>query len=123
MSGNSLFLDTNIVLYLLGGDRTLIPLLEGQQLYVSFITQLELLSYKGLTESDSNKITEFLSECVVIDLNEPIKDIAIRLRKEYGLKLPDSIIISTAIYLNIPLISSDKEFSKVKQADLILYSS
>ena len=122
MNGNSLLLDTNIILYLLGGDRTLIPLLEGKKLYISVITQLELLSYKGLTVQDISNITALLSECVIIELNAPIKEATIQIRREFGLKLPDSIIIATSIYLNIPLISADREFAKVKKADLILYN-
>jgi predicted nucleic acid-binding protein len=45
MTGDQLFIDTNIILYYLNGDRTLLPVLEDKQLFVSFITQLELLSF------------------------------------------------------------------------------
>jgi predicted nucleic acid-binding protein len=37
MNGNNILLDTNIVLYLLNGEDTLIPLLEEKNLYLSFI--------------------------------------------------------------------------------------
>jgi predicted nucleic acid-binding protein len=73
MNGNSLLLDSNILLYLFGGDETLIPLLDGKQLYISFITQLELLGYKGLSEENYKKISGLISECVVVDINAPIK--------------------------------------------------
>jgi len=42
MNGNKLLLDTNIILYLLDGDNTLVNILEGKIPYVSFITELEL---------------------------------------------------------------------------------
>ncbi len=122
MSGNSLLLDSNIILYLLGGDHTLIPLLEGKQLYISFITQLELLGYKGLSDKEMERISGLLAECIIIDINAPIKDITIQIRREFGLKLPDSIILATSIYMSIPLISADKELAKVKDVDLILYN-
>ena len=48
MSGNKIFLDTNILLYLLAGDETIAELLNGKQFYISFITQLELLGYSEL---------------------------------------------------------------------------
>jgi hypothetical protein len=121
MIGNSILLDTNIVLYLLNGDKTLIPLLENKQLIVSFITELELLCYKGMSEKDQLLIKEFLSECIIIDINHLIKENTIALRRSYSLKLPDCIIIATSLYLNIPIISADEEFSKAKNADLILY--
>jgi len=52
MSGNKLFLDTNILLYLLEGDSTLTDVLDNKQFYISFITQMELLSFAGLTQKD-----------------------------------------------------------------------
>ena len=74
MNGNSILLDTNIVLYLLNGDQTLIPLLENKQLIVSFITELELLSYKGIKSEDQAILKEFLSECLIVDINQLIKE-------------------------------------------------
>ena len=43
MSGKEILADTNIIIYLLQGDNTLEDILQGKQLYVSFITELELL--------------------------------------------------------------------------------
>lgn len=121
MSGNNLLLDTNIVLYLLNGDVTLIPLLEDKNPFVSFITQLELLGYKDLSQKDLDNIQMFLNECTIIDITPPIKDTTVDLRRKYNLKLPDSIIIATGIWLNIPVISSDLDFTKVEEADIISY--
>ncbi|MHB8337835.1 MAG: type II toxin-antitoxin system VapC family toxin [Ignavibacteriaceae bacterium] len=121
MNGNSILLDTNIVLYLLNGDKTLIPLLENKQLFVSFITEIELLSYKGIKAKDQTILKEFLSECLIVDINQLIKENTVEIRKKYSLKLPDCIIIATSLYLNIPIISADKEFSKAENADLVLY--
>lgn len=114
-------LDTNIVLYFLNGDKTLIPILEDKSLFISFITQLELLSYNELSSEEIESIQLFLNECTIIDININIKNIAIDLRKKYHLKLPDSIIIATAIWLNSPVISSDMEFARAIEADIILY--
>lgn len=36
MNGNNIVLDTNIILYLLNGEQTLIPVLEDKQLYKSY---------------------------------------------------------------------------------------
>jgi len=51
MNGNNILLDTNIVLYLLNGEETLIPLLAEKNLFLSFITQLELLGSKYLNQT------------------------------------------------------------------------
>ncbi len=121
MNGNSLFLDTNIVLYFLNGDRTLIPVLEEKVLYVSFITDLELLSYSGITSEDSRKIKSFINNCTVVEMNSGIKHDVISTRKKYNLKLPDAIIVGSAMRLDIPLISADKGMKKVNEIDFIHY--
>jgi len=121
MSGNRLFLDTNILLYLLQGDETLVEVLDKKQIYISFITQLELLSFPGLAKKDNKVINELLKECVIIDINSEIKNLAISNRKKYKLKLPDSIIAATSIYLDIPLISADADFKKIDELNLIFY--
>ncbi len=121
MSGRTLFLDTNIVLYFLNGDVTLIPVLEENQLYVSFITQLELLSFHGITAENANSVKSFLNECVIIDITSQIKEHTIALRKKHRLKLPDAIVAATSLYLNIPLLTADKDLKKVSELNLIFY--
>ena len=59
MNGNKLLLDTNAVLYLLGGDETLATLLNGKDLYLSIISELELLSYKKISLREQKIITSF----------------------------------------------------------------
>jgi len=121
MSGNKLFLDTNILLYLLQGDVTLTEVLDGKQFYISFITELELLSYSGLTSTDLEVVLELIRECVVIDINAEIKQLAVRFRRQYKVKLPDTIIAATSLYMNIPLITADSDFKKLKELELVFY--
>jgi predicted nucleic acid-binding protein len=121
MNGNSLLLDTNIVLYLLNGEETLIPLLEEKNLFLSFVTQLELLGNRFLKPEDNLKIKQFISECTVIDITQEIKDITINIRQNYNIKLPDCIIIATSLWLNMPLITADHDFTKIDIADLIYF--
>lgn len=121
MNGNSLLLDTNIILYFLNGERTLIPILNEKNLYVSFITQLELLSYKEITKTDTKNINDFLTQCSIIDINTQIKEYTINIKRKYSLKLPDSIILATGIYLKLPIVSADAQFKLVEESNLIFY--
>lgn len=123
MNGNKLFLDTNIILYLLNGDQTLAELLNGKQLYISVITELELFAYKGITAKEEQVIKEFVSQCKTITITNEVKQETIRIRKAYNTKLPDSIIIATAMYLDLPLVTSDIEFKKVDELTLIHYEN
>jgi predicted nucleic acid-binding protein len=121
MNGSSLLIDTNIALYLLNGDQTIADLLDGRNVYFSFISELELLGFQGITEDEKAVIKELLSQCIVIDLNYSIKDITVALKQNYNLKLPDAIIAATSLYLNLPLISADKGFERVPDLHFIKY--
>lgn len=121
MSGNKIFIDTNIAIYLLDGDTSLAEILNQKQLYLSFITQLELLGYKGLTVEHEQQIEYMLENCIIMDVNNRIKQKVIQLRRNYAIKLPDCIVAATAMYLDLPLITSDKGFNKVEELNLMLY--
>ena len=121
MSGNSILLDTNTVLYLLSGDETLAEFLNGKKLYISIITELELLSYKHLTTKESKILINFISELQIENISQDIKNSTIEIRKKSNLKLPDCIIAATSITLGIPLISADKGLKSIKDLDLIIY--
>lgn len=121
MSGNSFVLDTNIVLYLLSGNSTVAEIIDGAQIYVSFITQLELLGYQGISKREQQKVKSFLADCTIVDITEEIKRNTIALKQKYHIKLPDSIIAATAQFLNIPLLTADKGFSKLTDLNIALY--
>ncbi|WP_395043974.1 type II toxin-antitoxin system VapC family toxin [Flavobacterium sp.] len=121
MSGNKIVLDTNIVLYLLDGDKELFSILNGLELFVSIITEIELLGYNGLSRNDKNKINLFLSECTIITLNNEIKEACINIKQKNKAKTPDAIVAATSLFLQIPLITSDKGFEKIDDLDLFLY--
>lgn len=120
MNGNSYLLDTNTVLYLLSGKQEVADVIAEKELFVSFISELELLGYKSISENDKVVIENFLGECTIIDINRIIKKNTIEIRKKYGVKLPDAIIAATAQYLEIPLVTSDKGFSKIEEIKLLL---
>lgn len=66
MSGTSLLIDTNIALYLLQGDETIAELLKEQDVYISFITELELLGYQEINEEDIPLIEGLLDNCIIV---------------------------------------------------------
>lgn len=121
MNGNNLFLDTNVILYLLSGDETIAALVDNKHLYISFITELELLSYRDITKAEKEKIKIFLNDCIIIDFNMAIKNHTVNLKQKYSLKLPDCIIAATALFIGFPFITADKAFNKIKELNLVLY--
>jgi predicted nucleic acid-binding protein len=120
MSGTAYLLDTNIVLYLLRGDKDIPSLIKGSDIYLSFITEMELLSFPKLSLPERIKIEALLNDALILEFNSEIKNSAIRLRSKYGLGLPDSIIAASSQFLNIQLISADKSFARIKEIDFVL---
>lgn len=121
MSGNSFLLDTNAVLYVLNGDETLADFLFEKELYLSIISEMELLSYKNITEEEKKSIKHFLNEFVIINIDERIKQNAIEIKKATSLKLPDSIIAATSLSLKLPFITSDNNLKHVGKLNLVYY--
>jgi len=121
MNGNRYLVDTNIIIYLLSGDRKIAEILDRSQVYISFITELELLSFKKLTLSEKSIIKEFLNDIIIFDINAKIKQYTIELRTNLGLKIPDAIIAATAKFLNIPILTADQEFEKIEKQQIIIY--
>jgi len=59
--------------------------------------------------------------CSIINLNEQIKSNTIYIRKNYNIKLPDSIIAASALNFNLPLFSADKGFEKIEDLNFLFY--
>lgn len=55
-------------------------------------------------------------------IDESIKEQAILFRKKYLLKIPDSIIAATAFSLDIPLVTSDKQFKQIIELSIDFYN-
>jgi len=47
-------------------------------------------------------------------MNASVKIIAIGIRRKYRMKTIDAIIAASAIYFDLPLVTADKSFKKIK---------
>jgi predicted nucleic acid-binding protein len=121
MNGSKLLVDTNIVLYFLQGNDEIAKLFTLYKLAVSFITELELLSFGQISPEDDRIIKSFLQFVHIIDINPDIKSQTIKIRRKSGPKLPDAITAANAISKDLPLITADTGFSTVKDPRIILY--
>jgi predicted nucleic acid-binding protein len=111
--------DTNFLVYLLEGNEIVKPFLN-YNFGISFISEVELLGYKNITKKEELELKSLINDSFSIDWNSKIKGKTIELRRKYNVKLPDSIIASTSIVYNIPLVTADKQFSQIEELDLIL---
>ena len=119
MNGIDFVADTNALIYLLNGNSCMLPFLN-KNLAFSVISEMELLSFSGITEEEENNIKALLNDCEEIFLLKDVKDKAIELRKKYKIKLPDAIVAASAIVSNLPLITADKGFNQIQELNLQL---
>lgn len=119
MNGNKYLTDTNILLYIITGNTSVAKYIN-QEFYISEITEIELLGNKGITPLQLKYRTQIINNCTIVNLSENIKRIAINLKQNHTLKIPDAIIAATSMYLNLPLLTADKDFKKIKELELIL---
>jgi len=105
MNGNNYLLDTNSIIYLLKDGLTL----PFNNYYFSIITEIELLSYKKITPQEEGIIKQVLTNFNKLYINEDIKELTIKIRKNSMIKLPDSLIIASSLASNSILVTSDKQ--------------
>ena len=111
--------DTNILIYIHEGNKIVLPFLE-YNFGVSFISEIELLGYQGISKIEETKLKLLLNDCFQLEWNSNLKEQTIQLKRKYNIKLPDAIIASTSLVYEIPLVTADKGFLKIKELDLVL---
>ena len=111
--------DTNTVIYYLDLEKDAFPVIKsifsrGGIAFVPTIVEVELFSFKGLDDSDRNKIEGFLSEVFVINLDSKISRIAADIRCTTNIKTVDSVIAATAIYTKSTLVTRNvRDFKNI----------
>ena len=68
---------------------------------------MELLSFADLTAAEEDAIGVLLGGVTIVELTPQVRMIAICLRREHRLKLPDAIVAATAVELDTELLTND----------------
>jgi len=118
MNGINFLADTNFIIHLNEGNPLVEPFLD-YAFGVSFVTEIELLGSFSISKIKKSQFNDILDDCTIIEMNAQIKQTCIKIRQKYKMKIPDAIIAATAIINKIPLITSDRDFEKIKEIDLI----
>ena len=105
--------DTNILIdYLNGLSKAKKELELYEEVHISIISWMEAL-IGARSEEEEKIIRGFLKTLKVQEVNSPISERAIKIRKEKKIKLPDAIIWATAQELEGLLITRNtKDFPK-----------
>jgi len=122
MSGNRLLLDTNILIYLSKKELNLEDFAsKNDVLYISVITLMEAKGYLYSNIKEEIIIDELCKNLIKVYITDKVIDTVITLRKKHKIKLPDAIILSTAIENDLKLITrNSKDFEAADSNNLVV---
>ncbi len=113
MGSLNFLLDTNVVIHLHKGLLK-DPLPPGR-VAISFVTDIELRSFPGLLTDQEVWLARFLASIQCVGLSSDIKEMAIRFRRHYRLKIPDALIVATASVCEATLLTNDDQLHGVSE--------
>ncbi|MBA4410146.1 MAG: PIN domain nuclease [Odoribacter sp.] len=107
--------DTNTAIYYLqqqfptSAEKFIDDLLKHELPTISAITEIEFLCWTTATDKDLDVLNGFISDALVIELEQAIKLKTAEIRKAHRIKLPDAIIAATAIVYELTLLTRNTE--------------
>jgi len=117
-------IDTNILIYV---SRNTIPESSNnfikevfnESFKISVITEIEYLGWNKLSSEDIDTATKFIDTSEIFPLSLEIKNLAIKLKQKYNIKLADAVIAATAIQQEFILVSrNQKDFEKIQELEV-----
>ena len=97
MSGNSLILDSNVLIYLSKGQKGIFEIIEQySNIYISVITKMEVLGFQFKSDEERLFIEKIITKFEIIHTNNDIAEYVIQYRQKKKIKIPDAIILATA---------------------------
>ena len=114
MSGPSerCLLDTNAVVSLLRGHGDLLAVTkQARWVGISIITEIEFRAFADLAPEDTQLFADFLERVTVIDLahqDTRLLDRVITLRRDHRLRLPDAVVVASALVHEARLVTADR---------------
>ncbi len=112
--------DSNIIIYHLNGEAIATNFLSQnyKEIAISQITYVEVLSFP-FTPQEESSVKELLAKFTILDIDQNISNQAIENRKIKKIKLPDNLILSTAIIHNLTLVTHNTKDFKTFNIALI----
>ncbi|HEY3371135.1 MAG TPA: type II toxin-antitoxin system VapC family toxin [Prolixibacteraceae bacterium] len=105
---NGKLVDTNILIYLSKRKLEFEQVATSHaKLFISVITYMEVLGYRFENDLEKQTITQLCKYFPIIHLNSEIIEKVISIRQKHKIKLPDAIILATAILEDLELVTAN----------------
>ncbi len=115
--------DTNVLAYFFEGKDFAGEIVSQNEIAISSVSYVEILSNKKLTSKHREIVEEFLQTLFINQTNHLICETAIKFSLTYNIKTADALIAATAKFLNVPFVTADEKLHKIKEIEIIkIYS-
>jgi predicted nucleic acid-binding protein len=123
--GKRYLLDSNTVIDYIGGlysdnARQWLNELIDEEINVSVITKIEVLSFDPDKDDNYPILIEFFEASEIFELSDEIVNKTIQVRQKQKIKLPDAVIASTALVNGLVLVSRNtKDFKNIPDLEIL----
>lgn len=117
--GKRYLLDSNTIIDYIAGlqpgkARQWLDQVIDEEINVSVITKIEVLSYDPDKDDNYSVLIEFFEASGIFELSADIVNKTIQIRQKQKIKLPDAIIAATALVNDFELVSRNtKDFRNI----------
>ena len=113
-------LNTNFVINLQKQNQAELQFLLNHQLdfadcAISVITKLEVLGFAGQSAQEKTNMALLISRFACYELTSDIQEKTIDIREQRKIKLPDAIILATALVKGKRLVTADQKLQSAHQ--------
>jgi hypothetical protein len=114
-----MILDTNIVIAALNGEQKVTHTVSEwkrsrRALFISSISFAETLALPNISKREEKNIVAFLDSLIEIPFDNQVAKLATFFKRYYKLRLPDAAIAASAFINELPLVTRDRQFYKIK---------
>jgi predicted nucleic acid-binding protein len=104
--------DTNILIDALNGlEQARAVVEEYDETFVSIVTFMEVLA-GAMTLEEERAARRLLATTTVVEVDAPLAEVVINLRKQKRMKLADAVVWATAVHVDGQLVTRDRGFPR-----------
>ena len=103
-------LDSNILIDILNHKLDLLAFVDTLpdcEIYINPVVEIEVLSKDGMSLQEETEARALLDSFKWAEIDKPVREITIQIRRTKELRLPDALIAASAITLNATVFSND----------------
>lgn len=113
--------DTNILIYYFAGEVEVLPFfdqafLDQNEVFISPIVRIELLSFSQLTSEEIEIIEGLLLQFDSVAVSREVEDLTILIKRRCKIKLPDAVIAASALHQKACLVTRNaQDFKQITE--------